>query len=227
MDNHLLISDAAKEVQVESHVLRYWEEELKLPIKRNELGHRYYTEEDVERFKQIKSMKERGLQLKAIKMILKDGRLDVLTQENGKVAECQENHLDNREESRPESRPESREEKAQRLQWIMQQLIRQAVQENNAELVQQIRDSVLKELDYQFRMQEERDEERDRVAAERTESYYRKVDELLRKKSSGKRFGAIIGRDTEKNAETVKASEKTGKGINSTKKEKKKRHFAI
>ena len=39
---HLLISDAAKKVQVESHVLRYWEEELKLPIKRNEMGHRYY-----------------------------------------------------------------------------------------------------------------------------------------------------------------------------------------
>ena len=70
-----MISDAAKQVKVESHVLRYWEEELHLPIKRNELGHRYYTKEDVERFKEIKSMKERGLQLKAIKMILKDGRL--------------------------------------------------------------------------------------------------------------------------------------------------------
>ena len=78
MGDYLLISDAAKEVRVESHVLRYWEEELHLPIKRNELGHRYYTEEDVERFKQIKGMKERGLQLKAIKMILKDGKLDVL-----------------------------------------------------------------------------------------------------------------------------------------------------
>lgn len=67
MGEYLLISDAAKQVKVESHVLRYWEEELHLPIKRNELGHRYYTKEDVERFKEIKSMKERGLQLKAIK----------------------------------------------------------------------------------------------------------------------------------------------------------------
>ena len=81
MGTYLLISDAAKEVEVESHVLRYWEEELRLPIKRNELGHRYYTQEDVERFKQIKVMKERGLQLKAIKMILKDGKLDVLPKE--------------------------------------------------------------------------------------------------------------------------------------------------
>ena len=56
MDNYLFISDAAKEVKVESHVLRYWEEELHLPIKRNELGHRYYTEDDVERFNQIKGI---------------------------------------------------------------------------------------------------------------------------------------------------------------------------
>ena len=32
------ISEAAKKVQVENHVLRYWEEELQLPIKRNEMG---------------------------------------------------------------------------------------------------------------------------------------------------------------------------------------------
>ena len=81
MERYLMLSDAAKEVQVESHVLRYWEEELHLPIRRNELGHRYYTEDDVELFKQIKSMKEGGLQLKAIKMILKDGKLNVMVPE--------------------------------------------------------------------------------------------------------------------------------------------------
>ena len=35
------ISDAAKMVKVESHVLRYWEDELALEIPRNEMGHRY------------------------------------------------------------------------------------------------------------------------------------------------------------------------------------------
>ena len=58
------ISEAAKKVQVESHVLRYWEEELELPIKRNEMGHRCYTEQD------IRQLKEQGLQLKAIRTIL-------------------------------------------------------------------------------------------------------------------------------------------------------------
>ena len=45
-----MISDAAKNVKVEAHVLRYWEEELKLPVRRNEMGHRFYTEEDIKLF---------------------------------------------------------------------------------------------------------------------------------------------------------------------------------
>ena len=49
MSEYLSISDAAKEVQVESHVLRYWEDELKLSIHRNELGHRVFTKEDIEK----------------------------------------------------------------------------------------------------------------------------------------------------------------------------------
>ena len=78
-----LISDAAKQVTVEAHVLRYWEEELALPIKRNELGHRYYTEEDISRFKEIRDLKERGLQLKAIRSLLTraDGDIVRSTQE--------------------------------------------------------------------------------------------------------------------------------------------------
>ena len=61
MEKTYLISDAAKQVQVETHVLRYWEEELGLPIKRNKLGHRYYTGSDVEFSKEVKKMKDIGL----------------------------------------------------------------------------------------------------------------------------------------------------------------------
>ncbi len=51
---------------VESHVLRYWEEELELTVPRNEMGHRYYTKENIEQFMKIKEWKEQGYQLKAI-----------------------------------------------------------------------------------------------------------------------------------------------------------------
>lgn len=73
-----LISDAAKKVEVEAHVLRYWEEELKLPIQRNHLGHRFYTKEDIERFCMIKKWKEEGLQLKAIRNALAHSKMIVL-----------------------------------------------------------------------------------------------------------------------------------------------------
>ncbi|MBQ9140454.1 MAG: MerR family transcriptional regulator [Lachnospiraceae bacterium] len=195
---YLLISDAAKRVQVESHVLRYWEEELKLPIKRNEAGHRYYTDSDIERFLQIKSMKERGLQLKAIKMILKDGKLDVLPMgearaELGEIETVQESVETERavglaidivpnKRSLAESE-ESKEEKAQRLQWLLKQLIKETLEENNRQLCKEIRDGVVKELDYQFRCQEERETEREKQREQRSEEYYRKMDELLRKKS--------------------------------------------
>lgn len=67
---HYLISDASKKVDVEAHVLRYWEEELELPIPRNEMGHRYYTDFHIRLFKQVKVLKEKGYQLKAIKTAL-------------------------------------------------------------------------------------------------------------------------------------------------------------
>ena len=65
-----MISDAANRIQVESHVLRYWEEELELDVPRNEMGHRYYTEENLRQFEEIKKLKEEGYQLKAIKMLI-------------------------------------------------------------------------------------------------------------------------------------------------------------
>lgn len=71
-DTHYLISDASRKVDVESHVLRYWEEELEMNIPRNEMGHRYYTELHIRLFKQIKELKEKGYQLKAIKAALPD-----------------------------------------------------------------------------------------------------------------------------------------------------------
>ena len=59
---HYLISDASKQVDVETHVLRYWEEELEIPIPRNDMGHRYYTEFHIKLFQQIRDLKEKGYQ---------------------------------------------------------------------------------------------------------------------------------------------------------------------
>lgn len=60
------VSEAVGILDLQSHVLRYWEEEMKLPIKRNELGHRYYTRWDIQVFLSIKELKKKGYSLKEI-----------------------------------------------------------------------------------------------------------------------------------------------------------------
>ena len=65
-----MISEASKRVNVEAHVLRHWEEELGLSIGRTEMGHRYYTEEDIRLFNCIKELKEQGISLKELKELI-------------------------------------------------------------------------------------------------------------------------------------------------------------
>ncbi len=84
---HYLISDASKKVDVEAHVLRYWEEELELSIPRNEMGHRFYTDYHIRLFRQVKSLKEKGYQLKAIKAALAKTFQDGKTVISGEILE--------------------------------------------------------------------------------------------------------------------------------------------
>lgn len=64
--NTYSIKEAAKLTGVEPHVLRYWEEELDIKIKRNDMGHRYYEEQDIKILQKVKILKDKGIQLKAI-----------------------------------------------------------------------------------------------------------------------------------------------------------------
>ena len=194
-----LISDAAKRVQVESHVLRYWEEELKLPIKRNEMGHRYYTEDDIKRFQEVRDLKEQGLQLKAIRNVLMKEEQEGMKRHVVMV---------NKGEFMPDPE-ESREAKSLRLQQLLQNMISDAVRSNNREMCDDIKESILKELDYQFRQQEEREEERDGQQIRRQEEYYRQLDELLRVRSREKRWEKKNKGSTEPSADE-KAGKKKG-----------------
>lgn len=69
-EQRYMISDASKKLDVEPHVLRYWEEELEMDISRNEMGHRYYMEHDLRILRSVKELKQQGFQLKAIKLLL-------------------------------------------------------------------------------------------------------------------------------------------------------------
>lgn len=201
-----MISDAAKQVEVEAHVLRYWEDELLLPVKRNEMGHRYYTKEDIKLFQRIKEWKQQGLQLKAIRNMLKTGTLNepmvmfgINTEQTEEKTNSEERYIEEEENTDLARRhvimvkkgevvqrsiaplqEETREQKSLRLQQLLSEMIAQAVQSNNRELCQEIKESLLKELDYQFRLQEEKEDERELLRVNRQEEHYRQIDELIR-----------------------------------------------
>lgn len=259
-----LISEASKEVHVENHVLRYWEEELGLPIKRNDKGHRYYTREDIVCFQKIKALKEKGLQLKAIKSILETNQEsddmmeavtsggDIFNMPQGKIlmsnvivhkeepkmsievkevtsqnnikkgylekeaaaAESgkgdskreQERELNGRDmleakgalqelsgshQNMSKEANQNRMEKLARAQFLIQSMISNAVKENNKQLLSSMKEVIAKEMDYQFRMQEEerdrieeqrmkREEEREEARKKADDEHYQKIDETLR-----------------------------------------------
>ncbi|MBP3925681.1 MAG: MerR family transcriptional regulator [Clostridium sp.] len=168
---HYLISDAAKKVDVEAHVLRYWEEELELSIPRNEMGHRYYTEYYIRLFQQVKQLKEKGYQLKAIKAALEkaaeDGSVvpgEVL--EEDVVAALKETDSGelNAGEAEEEVEAVLAGGKMEQFQKLMNHIIGRAMEENSEKLSQDIsylvHDKLLKEMEYLMRVSEEREEER-------------------------------------------------------------------
>lgn len=190
-----MISDTAKKVEVEAHVLRYWEEELSLNIARNEMGHRYYTPKDVQVFLNIKKLKEQGFQLKTIKMVLPElenenvdniiKRKEELNMEaeNAFYGRCQtpapyQNYSVNvanatEYQNPPVGNGTDMNEKMQQFQIILGNIVAQALHNNNENLSQDIgervSERVVKELNCVEKEREEREEER-----------FKKLDESIR-----------------------------------------------
>lgn len=197
---HYMISDAAKKVDVESHVLRYWEEELALPIQRNEMGHRYYTEEDIHLFQNIKNLKDQGFQLKAIKLLLPElakkdpeslSNLLLLKEELNSRAEEMETR--NASVNVPADLSDlsdlsPAEQKLLQFQEIVGQAVRQIMEENNRQLVRQmsrqVSQDIAEDLDGLLSQREQRDEER-----------FRKLDNAIREKQRGYREAAVTTMD--------------------------------
>ncbi|MFA9463538.1 MAG: helix-turn-helix domain-containing protein [Velocimicrobium sp.] len=180
-EGRYIISDAARKLKVEPHVLRYWEEELHLDIPRNEMGHRQYTQESMQLLKQIKDLKEKGFQLKAIKLAipkieqiceLDEVSLYRIREELNQKVEEKTNCLTVLKTEEPKVFVDNAP-KMQQFKMIMKDLIMEALKENNEELSDavsdNISDNVLKEMDYMIREKEEREEDR-----------FRRLDESIR-----------------------------------------------
>ena len=202
-EQRYMISDASKKLEVEPHVLRYWEEELKMEIPRNEMGHRCYSEVEIRVLESVKQLKHSGFQLKAIKLLLPQlYKKDSVNME--KILEKKEewNQLAEQEEVLFESgkkvgtsaeksetiaifdhhgvaASEEQQSKMEQFQLIMNKIIANALIDNNFLLGQaiseQVSERVIKEMDYQFRLKEEMEEQR-----------FKKLDETIRSRQQAR-----------------------------------------
>lgn len=75
---------------------------------------------------------------------------------------------------------EDAENKAKRLQELLKEFIAESIKESGEELIRSMREVLVKELDYQFRLQEEREEERERARIEKEDLHFKRLDENLR-----------------------------------------------
>lgn len=189
-----LIKEAAAKVGVESHVLRYWEEELKMEIHRNAMGHRYYTEKDIEVLSKVRDLKEKGLQLKAIRNYLEMRRKQIADGKNNSRTDAIDAIADEKtasgeiqtakdadvlvEDSSTTIVPVKQnvltnEQKMEQFQQIMNRILSTAIQENN-ELIgktagEHAANAVVTQISGMTKEQEARAEER-----------YKKLDQTLR-----------------------------------------------
>lgn len=155
---HYMISEAAKQVNVETHVLRYWEDELSLVIGRTEMGHRYYTKEDIQLFCCIKELKEQGLQLKELKSLIPD-----MIQTKNRIKVKKETSAPNIDATNPENPDEM--DKLSALKILIQEAMREVITDNNDTLS----NTVIKNMDFLLQAKERNEEER-----------YRNLDQLIR-----------------------------------------------
>lgn len=172
-ETRYMISDAARQVGVETHVLRNWEDELELKIGRTELGHRYYTEKTINLFKKVKELREKGFQLKAIKVLIseiqkKEDNMEEKESEpeTDKKIQDEQRDTDNALDTLP--MPVDLD-KLGKFEEIVGSVVKQALQENNVELENRISDTVVKEMELLMQIREEKEEER-----------YRNLDETIR-----------------------------------------------
>ena len=177
---HYMISEAAKRVNVETHVLRYWEEELSLSIGRTEMGHRYYTEEDVQLFHCIKELKEQGISLKELKGLIPDM---LRTREKLKLQKEMKHTESISSDSTAEISEKISDSTIDQLQLQIGKIFQNAMLENNKILEesvsQSISQAIIKEMNYLFQAQDRQEEDR-----------YKKLDHLIRQQQTYRKESA-------------------------------------
>ena len=192
-----MISEAAKQVDVESHVLRYWEEELGLTIGRTEMGHRYYTNDDIQLFRCIKKLKDEGMLLRDLKPLipeLKATRLKLKAASPKESEKAVSSVQAPAVSSDPASATQPAEngevviqlEQLEQIRMLFGDVFREVLAENNGVLKKDISSTVttdvMHEMDFLLQAKERQQEE-----------HFRKLDTLIRQQQTTRRESAKGG----------------------------------
>ncbi len=187
-----MISEAAKKVHVESHVLRYWEEELGLSIGRTEMGHRYYTEDDIQLFCCIKRLKDEGMLLRDLKLLVPQlNETRNRLRQADKVSEKADTKSAVKTVTDAAALPSAAvapdeiitRTQLEQVRSLLGDVLSEVVTDNNSTLTDQISKTVtsdiLREMDDLFQAKERREEE-----------HFRKLDSLIRQQQANRRESA-------------------------------------
>ena len=176
--DYLTVKDVSDMLETEAYVLRFYEKELNLNIRRNAKGHRVYTMEDVELFKQIQDMREQGLQLKAIEGIVHDSNQEAKEtyEQLSSIQMATVTPIKKKSVSALDITDED-QDKVKQFSMMMKEMFKQALVEYNdqskTEIKQEIQDEVNTAVDEKINQLEERQNVKN-------EEYYRKLDETMR-----------------------------------------------
>ena len=185
-----MISEAAKQVDVESHVLRYWEEELGLKIGRTEMGHRFYTDDDIQLFRCIKKLKDEGMMLKDLKPLipeLTETRMKLRSADDRSNAPASDPAIgpvsELPDDANCTAAPGPDREMLEQLRTLFGELFREILSENNGILKNDISSTVaadvVHEIDFLLQAKERQQEE-----------HFRKLDSLIRQQQNHRKESA-------------------------------------
>ncbi len=205
------IREAAAMGEGETHVLRYWEEELDIEIHRNEMGHRCYSERDIKILQRVKTLKDRGIQLKAIKDIahkmydILDGEAEDSSVEDVEKADTTDvikesglldvKKIDTIRVSCDDDKENTRivDFKMAQFQNLMDKIVSNSIKDNLKVITQSVSaavtDDVMKQMDVIIREKEEQEEARYRKLDSTLREYQQARQEIAASEVSGKKRG--------------------------------------
>ena len=194
------LSDVLRTLHLQEKEIQYYEANLSVHRRKNEFGHSYYTQEDMKLLASIHTLAQKGFHINAIESVLPYIDKVIALEEEKQLAFkqkletalglCGEEAKQSlrvtyekstaKEEVQLEVKQEAasntavtkmNEEKVLQIREVMYSIIMEALKQNNDPLVRQINDSLVQEMDYRMRLNEQRQEER-----------FRQLDRTIREK---------------------------------------------